>query len=250
VLVPAADSSDDASDETPAGDAPICAHFPVSSVDTLLVSEKREPIVVRLESDSAEHEVVLVSDAALFRNRTMRDTDAGPFVLGLFAGRYDRVVVDEFHHGFGPSGSLLQATVEWSLHTPYGWVVWQAAVVAVLALLASGLRFGPVRAVIERRRRSPVEHVRALSTALAAARGHDVAIATLVQGLRRRLSPGAPPPRQGWREWLAQLDAHATRRETRDAVRRLRGLTPEGASAQRVMEAANAVEDVWKTFRR
>ena len=227
-----------------------CATYAASTADTLLATERGEPVVLRLSGDSSGHDVVLAADAGLFRNRTMRDTDAGPFVLALFAGRYDRVVVDEYHHGFGPSGSLLGATIDWSLRSPYGWLVWQVAAVGVLALLAGGVRFGPIRSGIERRRRSPIEHVRALSTALAAARGHDVAIATLVQGLRRRLSPGAPPPREGWRRWLARLDDRSARPETRDAVRRLRRLTPEGASAERVMEVANAVEDVWKTLRR
>ena len=85
--------------------------------------------------------------------------------------------------------------LDWSTRSPWGWVVWQLAAVGVIALLASGVRFGPVRRAIERRRRSPLEHVRALATALAAARGHDVAVRLMVQGLRRRLSRGGRPAR-------------------------------------------------------
>ena len=57
---------------------------------------------------------------------------------------------------------------------------------------------------IERRRRSPMEHVRALATALAAARGHDVAVRLMIQGLRRRLSRGAAAPTRGDLESLAR----------------------------------------------
>ncbi len=62
--------------------------------------------------------------------------------------------------------------------------------VGVIALLFGAVRFGPPRPAIPRKRRSPLEHVRALATALAAAHGHDVAVATIIRGLAPPTLPG------------------------------------------------------------
>ncbi|HET7600499.1 MAG TPA: DUF4350 domain-containing protein, partial [Gemmatimonadales bacterium] len=108
--------------------------------ETLLASAEGAPAAVRLTLPDRRR-VTLVADDGVFSNRAMRETDAGPFALSLVAGRYHRLVVDEFHHGFRPSGSLAGAVLRWSAATPWGWAIWQLAAVGVLALLASGRRF-------------------------------------------------------------------------------------------------------------
>jgi hypothetical protein len=224
-----------------------CEVPPIVSVDTLLVAVEGA-VALRLHRSDVSTAVVLVSDANLFRNRVVRATDAGRYVLSLFAG-YDRVDFDELHHGFGASGSLGGALLDWSVTQPVGWLVWQLAAVGVLALLAGAIRFGPTRAVIVTTRRSSLEHVRALATALAAARGHDVAVAAIVRGLRRRLQPAGRTPASGWREWLQHLAAHATQPRAREAAARLNAHTTPGQSADGVKNAAHAVEDLWKELR-
>jgi hypothetical protein len=146
-------------------------------------------------------------------------------------------------------GSLAGASLDWSLRSPWGWAAWQLAIVGVLALAAGAFRFGPVRSVVERRRRSPLEHVRALATALAAARGHDVAIGAIVQGLRRRLQPAGQRGRGDWRPWVAHLTDTVRRARARDAARTLGSLTRSGQPPEGVLRAANAVEDVWEELR-
>jgi hypothetical protein len=170
-------------------------------------------------------------------------------VLGWVAGRYDRVIFDEYHHGFGASGSLAGSVVGSSARTPWGWAVWQAAAVGVLALLFGAIRFGPARSGIERRRRSPLEHVRALARALSAARGHDVAIAALVRGLRRRVVPPAIRARGDAAGWLRQLDGSLLSPRGREALGELRSLTRPGQPSSGVLRAANAVEDLWEELR-
>jgi hypothetical protein len=103
--------------------------------------------------------------------------------------------------------------------------------------------------VINRRRRSSLDHVRALATALAAARGHDVAIGSIVEGLRRRLLPAGQRPRGNWREWLGPLGDNVQNQRARDAVRTLKTLTRPGQAPEGVLLAANAVEDVWEELR-
>jgi hypothetical protein len=128
-------------------------------------------------------------------------------------------------------------------------MVWQLAAVGMVALLASGVRFGPVRSAIERRRRSPMEHVRALATALAAARGHDVAVRLMVQGLRRRLSRGGRAPGTDLESWLDGLAPSVRSPRGRDALEALKaalGTPPDAAS---VLAAGNAVETLWEELK-
>ena len=78
--------------------------------------------------------MTLVADDGLFPNRTLRETAAGPIMLGLVTPRYRRVIIDEFHQGFATSGtSLAGATLAWSARSPWGWIVWQLVAVGVIA---------------------------------------------------------------------------------------------------------------------
>lgn len=215
-------------------------------VDTLLVAAG-DAVAVDLHLEGGGR-AVLVADGALFSNRRLRATAAGPFALGLAARRYARVRVDEYHHGYDSGGSLAGALLSWSAESPWGWAVWQLALVGVVALIGSGVRFGPPQPLDERRRRSPLEHVRALATALAAARGHDVAIRLLVQGLRRRLGRGGAHS-DDLHGWLASLAPHLRTARAQGAAATLAALTVPPQPAASVLRAANAVEDLWEELR-
>jgi len=218
--------------------------------ERLLVTEAGLPVALRLVSEEgAGREILLVADGDLFRNRALRSTDAGPFILGLFQGRYARVTFDEYHQGFGPSGSMAGAVVDWSRRHPLGWAAWQLAVVGLLALGFSAARFGPIRRIIERQRRSPLEHVRALASALAAAKGHDTAIAALIRGLRRRLLPAGHRASGDSDLWLSGVMETIRTERGRNAIATLRQLTRPGQPADSVRRAALAVEDLWEDLR-
>jgi hypothetical protein len=234
-------------DSTEGDDAgPVSCTAPAArTVDTLLRTARGQPVALRVTLEDSRT-VTLVADDRLFTNRALRGTAAGPFTLGLVVPRYRRVLVDEYHHGFDASRTLSGATWEWTLRTPWGWAVLQLGAVGVLALLAAGVRFGPVRVGIVRRRRSPLEHVRALATALAAARGHDVAVGLIVQGLRRRLSRAGRAGRSGLAAWLDDLDGAVRTPRGREAVTTLRQVTVRAASSEDVLLAANAVETLWE----
>ncbi|MFI5235222.1 MAG: DUF4350 domain-containing protein [Gemmatimonadales bacterium] len=213
-------------------------------VDTLLWTPSGAPVAVRIRVDSLTN-VTLVADGHLFSNSALRESDAGPFTLGLVVPDYRMVYVDEYHQGYHGDRSLSGAVLGWSIHSPWGWGAWQLAIVGLLALFAAGIRFGPIVSGIERRRRSPIEHVRALATALAAARGHDVAVRLMIQGLRRRLSRDHRPRRQPVEEWLASLAAGVRTARAREAIGILQESIIPPQSADAVLRAAHAVEDVW-----
>ncbi|HET9603492.1 MAG TPA: DUF4350 domain-containing protein [Gemmatimonadales bacterium] len=225
-------------------DAPTCSAGSYHA-DTLLALAGGEPVALRVWPDSGGM-ALLVADGGLFANRAVRETRAGEFTLGLVSGSFTHVIVDEYHQGFGPGGGMLGAAWRWLVSTPAGWAMIQLGIVATIALLLGAIRFGPARRVIERRRRSPLEHVHALATALAAAGGHEVAVSLVVSGLRRRLSHGTSLPHGAARDWLVALPGRTRTAQGRAAAERLITLTHGPADAHSVREAAIAVEDVWQ----
>lgn len=230
------------------GDPEICKVPPALEADTLWRGADGQVAMVRVRTAPGGASVLLAPEVGPFRNRALRDRELGAEVLGLFAGRYDRVWFDERHHGFRDTGSLPTTVLAWSRTSPWGWAVWQLLAVGLLALLVAAVRFGPVRPGVERQRRSPLEHVRALAAALAARRGHDIAIAALLRGLRRRLQPGVAPGRDP-REWLVELQQHTRAPGARAAAARLAALTAPGQDSTAVLRAAHAVEDLWQELR-
>jgi hypothetical protein len=224
-----------------------CGPIPAAT-DVLLATDDGSPVAIRLTPESGGP-VTLVADGHLFSNRALRETAAGEFTLGLVAGRSSRLVVDEYHQGFGAGGGMLPALGRWLRESPWGWATIHLFIVALLALLVAAVRFGPQRQVILRRRRSPLEHVRALANALAAARGHDEAIALLVRGLRRRLARPGEQLRGDVRPWLSSLAGRVSAPGARAAVATLESLTRGGADAVGVRRAALAVEDLWQDLK-
>ncbi|MDH4347995.1 MAG: hypothetical protein OEW17_04250, partial [Gemmatimonadota bacterium] len=242
----------DVADSSRRSDATIhrCQVPPVARVTPLLQAATGRLAGVRLERGDVDGEVLLFADATPFRNRALRDTPAGIFALDWVSDRYDRVIFEEGRHGFGEGGSLLAATIDWSRRSPWGWAMWQALAVGIVALASAAVRFGqPVR-LEERKRRSPLEHVKALATALAAARGHDVAIGLMVHGLRRRLGGRRKGRREEWRRWVEDLPQSMLSARARRARATLVSLTRPGQPATGVLQAADAVEDLWEEMHR
>jgi hypothetical protein len=246
ILVPAPRLTDSATAEEVARSS-ACASFR-GVTDTLVVTAGNRPVLVRVVPKRG-HPVYLLSDASLLGNRSLRRTAAGPFALAFFARAGTGVMFDEFHHGYDESGNLFQAAYAWSLGTPWGWAAWQLLAVGIVALLVAAVRTGPTRTVIVRARRSSIEHVRALATALQAARGHDVAVDLLIRGLRRRLSRDARPGREPVGAWIGSLASRVRTAPARAAATRLMTLTRPGRSVDDVLAAAHAVEDVWQDLR-
>ena len=217
--------------------------------DTLLATVHGEPVLVRLRYRGGGR-AVLVSDDDYFRNRAWRDSDAPELLVPLLVPEArGRVSWDEYHHGHGAEGSLTRAVLAWMARSPVGWVLWQLVVVALVWLVVTAVRFGPPRPVIDRRRRSPLEHLEALAAGLEGAAGVETAVALTVSGLRRRLSRTGQPPRGDARQWLGALELALPGARGRRAARRLQDMLTKPGGPERVLGAALAVEDVWEELR-
>lgn len=225
-----------------------------------LVPERREPllyaanglpVLLRLWYPGGGS-ITLASDAGWFTNQVWRDSDVPLVVLPLLAsprGERGRIVIDEYHQGFRRDEQSVESlTWDWLRHSPLGWAVLQVLAVGLVWLAVLAVRFGPARDVVERRRRSPLEHLEALGAGLESAQDEDTAVQRLIAGLQRRLSAS----RGGRPEaWLEALELAMRGPEGRAAVRRLRHLVKErnGKDGTRVLAVAQAVEDVWEQLR-
>lgn len=198
-------------------------------------------------------QLLLVADVAHLANEALRETGAGEVILPLFLAQQPRrLIVDEYHHGFGARASLYGATWSWLVRTPAGWAMLHLALAGLVWVGVMTVRFGPALNVIERRRRSPLEHVEALATGLERANAVATAIGLVAGGLRRRLGRlGGRGPRGAAAEqaWIDALALSARSDDARLAVRRLAQTLDGGGNRERVLAAALAVEDVWEALR-
>ena len=195
----------------------------------------------------------MLSDSRFLSNRALRDTDAAQIVVPLLLDESpSRVVFDEYHQGFGRGGSILGATFGWMTTNPAGWVVLQLTFAALLGLLAVGIRFGPALHIVERKRRSPLEHLEALAVGLQRAEGRATALRLITPGLRRRLNrTGAVQrvPQGEGTQWFRSLELAAHTPAARAAVQRLHELVEGRDGDEQVLNAGQAVEDVWEALR-
>lgn len=200
--------------------------------------------------------LTLFADPGYFENRVWRDTDVAYFLVPLLVPRRPgHVVWDEYHQGEGERGSLSRAVLGWLGRSPAGWAILQLIAVAGVALLVAAARFGPPRSLLERRRRSSLEHVEALAAGLEGAAGTDTAVHLVVTGLRRRLSRAGHLAAGDIGQWLAALEPAVASPRGRAALRRLQSVLHQpgggdrGDRGERVLAAAHAVEDVWEELR-
>ena len=142
--------------------------------------------------------VVVISDPDLIRNDVLRVCKWGLDVVAARMLEYlatgvvsrDRLVFDEYHQGFGTHPGTLRAIVAYLSRAPSGHVLLQAMLGALVLLLALGTRAFPAHDAERIERRSPLEHVTALSRAYARVGGTRTATSRLLRGVRRRVERG------------------------------------------------------------
>lgn len=215
--------------------------------EVLVQTRDSVPVMVRLRFAGGGL-VTLLADNEFISNRALKETDVGALVIPVLLARRPQVlVVDEYHHDLGSGRSLWLSALEWLVSNPGGWALVQLGLAALLALALAAIRFGPAMKVVERRRRSPQEHLEALATGLERSNEAGTAISLIVSGLRRRLSSGGTPAPSSLNvdAWLAALGKRATPK-ARAELSNLRDLVQRGASHRDVLEAARTAEILWK----
>ena len=228
-----------------------CDELRMGKADTILQNDSGAPVVA-LGSLEGGGRVLVIADASYLTNETLRETQAGEVLLPLLlAERPTRLVVDEYDHGFGTHPSLFGATWAWVWRTPAGWAMLHLSLAGLVGLVVIGIRFGPALSVIERRRRSSLEHLDALAVGLERATASETAVELIAGGLQRRLGRLGVRRRAnvGTREWLDALALSARTPRAKAAVGRLAESFSNRGDQDRVLTAAHAVEDVWEALR-
>jgi len=141
---------------------------------------------------------IAVSTADLVSNQLLRDgrpaiaiVRALEWARGTRGGedngeRASKIVFDEYHHGFGTHADVVGAVQHALVSTPLGRMALQAAVAAIILIIAVGARpLSPAPSTVFPRR-SPLEHVGALAHAYLQVDARRIGAERLVQGLRRR----------------------------------------------------------------
>ena len=77
----------------------------------------------------------------------------------------------------------------------------------------------------------------------------DTSVALTVSSLRRRLGRTGVLPPEEQRSWLAAMELALPTAAGRNAVRRLQRILNQPGGPERVLAAAQAVEDVWTELR-
>ena len=139
--------------------------------------------------------VVVIADGSFLRNGIMSRGDAAVLLVRLLAWADTTgtrpLVFDEYHHGYGEHPGLMPTVRRALTGTPAGRATLWLAFAALVLLFAASVRpIAPVPPVVIERR-SPLEHVSALSRAYAAIGATRLAVRRLVRGLRRRHPLGA-----------------------------------------------------------
>ena len=215
----AGDDEDDEDDDERAGSSSIDTTSPdmtspdttslgSGSLDTLELPDSEEPGDTPPTFDPAvigfrlgEGRVLAVSDPDFLRNDVLRvcrwNMGVTAFAaLDWVAQRPEgaplrRAVFAEYHQGYGRHASVTRATREFLGRTAIGRTILALAAAALLLLAAKAARpLAPLsRARFERR--SPLEHVGALSRAYEQAGATRTAARRLARGVRRRHAHGA-----------------------------------------------------------
>ncbi|HEV7706138.1 MAG TPA: DUF4350 domain-containing protein [Gemmatimonadaceae bacterium] len=174
---------------TPASDSDTVGVWPPNATTLLYVHAKHEHSEIAV-LPMQRGAVVAIGDPTFLRNDVLRKTAGAVLAVRVLESvdpaRRTRIVFDEYHQGFGEESSEMDVLEEALFETTWGRAAVQIAVAGLLYLLVIGVR--PIAPVSRARyeRRSPLEHVGALSRAYEAIGATGLAAQRLVRGIRRR----------------------------------------------------------------
>jgi len=174
---------------TPPSDSDSVGAWPASA-RTLLSVGKRDikPEITVLPMGRGQ--VVAIADPAFLRNDVLRKTAGAVLAVRILENvdpaRRSPIVFDEYHQGYGEQTSMPAVLREALLGTSWGRAILQLGAAALLYLLVIGVRPIAPSSRAHYERRSPLEHVSALSRAYEAIGATGLAAQRLVRGVRRR----------------------------------------------------------------
>ena len=192
--------------------------------------------------------VAVLADAGIVRNSLLSEEKLVVLPQRLLEwaapSATSPVIFDEYHHGLGNHGSAMRAIRAALTKTPAGRAGVQVLLAGLLLLVAAGARPIAARARMRLERRSPLEHVGALSRAYMQKGASRLAARRLVHGIRRRHGTAA---RSGDDE--AFLRRLAERHPALGpGVQRLVAATKKQVSPRELTELADDIDTIERTL--
>ena len=150
--------------------------------------------VLGVEIPVGRGRIVALSDPSVVSNGALREADNAIWLVTLAAGWGNgKVLMDEYHHGFGQRRSA--AALTWVfLKTPWGWCVLQVIAAGLLYLFGYRRRFGRVSEPPAPARSSPLELIEARAGVFQAAAARALAAELIVQNLAQDLAQAYGKP--------------------------------------------------------
>ncbi len=111
--------------------------------------------------DEGKGRVIGLSDPDLLCNVSLRDADHARLALNLLLTHRGSgsLLIDEYHHGYGRATTVVQHLSSSSALIP----LLQGVLLLLVLWAAIGRRFGPPRPVLQEKRRSSLDYVRAMA---------------------------------------------------------------------------------------
>lgn len=192
--------------------------------------------------------IAVLADAGILRNGLLSDNKLVVLPQRLLEWAAPSVaspvIFDEYHHGLGNHGSAMRAVRNALTGTPVGRAGVQILIAGLVLLIASGARPIPARPRMRLERRSPLEHVGALSRAYMQKGATRLAARRLVRGLRRRHGAAA---RSGDDEAFLQRLAERYP-AIGPGVKRLVAATKDPVSPRELTELADDIDLIERTL--
>jgi hypothetical protein len=194
---------------TPPSDSDSVGAWPPLARELLYVDRKDiKPEIAILPVGRGQ--VVAIADPAFLRNDVLRKTAGAVLAVRILeivdSTRRSPIVFDEYHQGYGEQTSMASVLRDALFGTAWGRAILQLAGAALLYLLVIGVRPIAPGSRTRYERRSPLEHVGALSRAYEAIDATGLAVQRLIRGVRRR-HPLGTTPQLGDDAYLALLRA-------------------------------------------
>ena len=192
--------------------------------------------------------IVVLADPGIVRNSLLSQQDLVILPQRLLEWTAPSmaapVIFDEYHHGLGNHGSALRAVRGALFATPVGRAGLQVLLAGLVLLLALGARPIAARARMRLERRSPLEHVGALSRAYMQKGATRLAARRLVRGIRRR--HGAAARSSDDEAYLRRLaERHPA---LAPGVERLIAATKNPVSPRELTELADDIDMIERTL--
>lgn len=174
---------------TPPTDSDSVGVWPSSAKTLLYVEQKgRRPEISILPVGRGR--VLAIADPTFLRNDVLRKTAGAVLAVRVLESvdpnQRSTIVFDEYHQGYGDTTGQVEVLEGALFGTAWGRAVLQLAAAGLLYLVVIGVRPIPPVSRARYERRSPLEHVGALSRAYEAIGATGLAVQRLVRGVRRR----------------------------------------------------------------